>query len=128
MVLLKLTKMATRVYNSTVAHYQNYYTEMFLVCIFTKKAKMILVYGTTMAAIAKIEKKQNKKKNNNKKKIISLTFLLIDAVWKKEENQSFHDNRDHILNLMEHLNIIARPFTYSDSEENQDGPATKVEF
>ena len=55
-------------------------------------------------------------------------YFLLDAVWKKEENQNFHDNRIHILNLMEHLNIIARPVTYSDSEENQDGPATKVDF
>ena len=29
---------------------------------------------------------------------------------------------------MEHLNIIARPLTNIDSEENQDDPTAKVEF
>ncbi|KAL3878080.1 hypothetical protein ACJMK2_035712, partial [Sinanodonta woodiana] len=38
-----------------------------------------------------------------------LSQELIDAIWTKENNPDLHDNKEHILLLMEHLNIIARP-------------------
>ncbi|KAL3889183.1 hypothetical protein ACJMK2_001533 [Sinanodonta woodiana] len=44
-----------------------------------------------------------------------LTHTLIDAVWK--EKQDFHDNKKHILLLMEKLNIIARPLSYTEVKE-----------
>ncbi|KAL3889173.1 hypothetical protein ACJMK2_001524, partial [Sinanodonta woodiana] len=43
-----------------------------------------------------------------------LTHELIDAVWNKEEKPDFHDNKDHIIRLMEKLNIIAMPMSYSE--------------
>ncbi|KAK3606663.1 hypothetical protein CHS0354_021186 [Potamilus streckersoni] len=51
-----------------------------------------------------------------------LTHELIDAVWSEEKNPEFHDNKDHILLLMEKLNIIARPRAY-----DQEGKEVKVE-
>ncbi|KAK3578169.1 hypothetical protein CHS0354_011693 [Potamilus streckersoni] len=39
---------------------------------------------------------------------------LIDAIWTKKDNPDFHDNKDHILLLMEKLNIIARPRSYGE--------------
>ncbi|KAK3598550.1 hypothetical protein CHS0354_010727 [Potamilus streckersoni] len=37
-----------------------------------------------------------------------LTQELIDAIWTKENNSDFHDNKDLLLLIMEKLNIIAR--------------------
>ncbi|KAL3887957.1 hypothetical protein ACJMK2_000342 [Sinanodonta woodiana] len=51
-----------------------------------------------------------------------LTHELIDVVWSKENNPEFHDNKDHILRLMEQLNIIAIPRIYSE-----EGAETKEE-
>ena len=42
---------------------------------------------------------------------------MIDALWDTDENRKFKDNRDHILALMEHLNIIANPKHYVDDKE-----------
>ncbi|KAK3598936.1 hypothetical protein CHS0354_036252 [Potamilus streckersoni] len=56
------------------------------------------------------------------KKSGKLAHELIDAVWSKEKNPEFHDNKDHILLLMEKLNIIATPRTY-----DQEGKEVKVE-
>ncbi|KAL3854548.1 hypothetical protein ACJMK2_013812 [Sinanodonta woodiana] len=39
---------------------------------------------------------------------------LIDAIWTKETYPDLHDNKEHILLLMEHLNIIARPRSFSE--------------
>ncbi|KAL3887702.1 hypothetical protein ACJMK2_000096 [Sinanodonta woodiana] len=39
---------------------------------------------------------------------------LIDALWTKDAD--LHDNKDHILLLMEQLNIIAKPKLYIDDE------------
>ncbi|KAL3854625.1 hypothetical protein ACJMK2_013886 [Sinanodonta woodiana] len=39
---------------------------------------------------------------------------LIDAIWTKKNNPDLHDNKEHILLLMEHLNIIARPRCFSE--------------
>ncbi|KAL3854330.1 hypothetical protein ACJMK2_013604 [Sinanodonta woodiana] len=47
---------------------------------------------------------------------------LIDAIWTKEKYPDLHDNKEHILLLMEHLNIIARPRCFSE-----DGSEIKVE-
>ncbi|KAL3887953.1 hypothetical protein ACJMK2_000338 [Sinanodonta woodiana] len=43
-----------------------------------------------------------------------LTHELIDVIWTKENNPEFHDNKDHILRLMEQLNIIATPRIFSE--------------
>ena len=52
--------------------------------------------------------------------------ILLDAVWKKSENTRFQENRGHILALMEHLNIIARPLTYTENDETGDTTTTQV--
>ncbi|KAL3854536.1 hypothetical protein ACJMK2_013801 [Sinanodonta woodiana] len=51
-----------------------------------------------------------------------LSQELIDAIWTKEKYPYLHDNKEHILLLMEHLNIIARPRCFSE-----DGSEMKVE-
>ncbi|KAK3577948.1 hypothetical protein CHS0354_019099 [Potamilus streckersoni] len=53
------------------------------------------------------------KRWNEFKKKGKLTQELIDAVWTKENKPEFHDNKEHILLLMEHLNIIAKPKSFS---------------
>ncbi|KAK3596734.1 hypothetical protein CHS0354_036358 [Potamilus streckersoni] len=45
-----------------------------------------------------------------------LTQELIDAIWTKEEHKEILDNKDHILPLMEKLNIITRPRSYSEDQ------------
>ena len=37
-------------------------------------------------------------------------------MWSREENVKFLENKGHILALMEHLNIIARPVLYTDDD------------
>ncbi|KAL3854270.1 hypothetical protein ACJMK2_013544, partial [Sinanodonta woodiana] len=44
----------------------------------------------------------------------TLSLELIDAIWTKENYPDLHDNKEHILLLMEHLNIIARPRCFSE--------------
>ncbi|KAL3854739.1 hypothetical protein ACJMK2_013988, partial [Sinanodonta woodiana] len=51
-----------------------------------------------------------------------LTIELIDAVWTKQENPELHDNKEHILLLMEQLNIVAKPRSFSNN-----GDEVKVE-
>ncbi|KAL3889377.1 hypothetical protein ACJMK2_001721, partial [Sinanodonta woodiana] len=51
-----------------------------------------------------------------------LTHELIDAVWTKKEKPDFHDNKEHIILVMEKLNIIARPMSYIE-----DGMSVKEE-
>ncbi|KAL3887776.1 hypothetical protein ACJMK2_000169 [Sinanodonta woodiana] len=46
---------------------------------------------------------------------------LIDIIWSKENNPEFHDNKVHILRLMEQLNIIAIPWIFSE-----EGQITKA--
>ena len=46
--------------------------------------------------------------------------FVTDAVWNREENRQFRENREHILALMEHLNIVARPILYPEDEERDD--------
>ncbi|KAK3579988.1 hypothetical protein CHS0354_025309 [Potamilus streckersoni] len=38
-----------------------------------------------------------------------LSESLIDHLWVEDENEDFHKNRDHLLNLMERLSIIEKP-------------------
>ncbi|KAL3888018.1 hypothetical protein ACJMK2_000402 [Sinanodonta woodiana] len=52
-----------------------------------------------------------------------LTHELIDGVWTKENNLELHNNKDHILGLMEQLNIIAKPRIFSE-----EGNETKASF
>ncbi|KAL3888921.1 hypothetical protein ACJMK2_001281, partial [Sinanodonta woodiana] len=56
---------------------------------------------------------------NNKGK---LTHELIDAIWTKKNKPDFHDNKEYLLILMEKLNIIARPLSYT-----LDGKSVKEE-
>ncbi|KAL3889408.1 hypothetical protein ACJMK2_001752 [Sinanodonta woodiana] len=51
-----------------------------------------------------------------------LTHELIDAVWTKKEKPDFHDNKEHIILVMEKLHIIARPISYTE-----DGLSVKEE-
>ncbi|KAL3855774.1 hypothetical protein ACJMK2_014974, partial [Sinanodonta woodiana] len=51
-----------------------------------------------------------------------LTPELIGAVWTKESNSDFHENKEHILPLMEKLNIIAKPRSF-----NERGDEVKAE-
>ncbi|KAK3587463.1 hypothetical protein CHS0354_007955 [Potamilus streckersoni] len=46
-----------------------------------------------------------------------LAHQLIDAIWTKEKNPDFHDNKNHLLLLMEKLNLIARPKSYSEDRK-----------
>ncbi|KAL3854599.1 hypothetical protein ACJMK2_013863 [Sinanodonta woodiana] len=39
---------------------------------------------------------------------------LIDVIWTQDKYPDLHDNKEHILQLMEHLNIIARPRCFSE--------------
>ncbi|KAL3892357.1 hypothetical protein ACJMK2_004570 [Sinanodonta woodiana] len=43
-----------------------------------------------------------------------LTPELIDAIWTKERHPEFHDNKEHILRVMEQLNIVAKPSFYGE--------------
>ncbi|KAL3888209.1 hypothetical protein ACJMK2_000585, partial [Sinanodonta woodiana] len=43
-----------------------------------------------------------------------LSHELIDAVWTKEDKPDFHDNKEHLQLVMEKLNIIARPMSYTE--------------
>ncbi|KAL3888898.1 hypothetical protein ACJMK2_001258, partial [Sinanodonta woodiana] len=42
-----------------------------------------------------------------------LTDELINALWTKKEKPDFHDNKEHIILVMEKLHIIARPKSYT---------------
>ncbi|KAL3889159.1 hypothetical protein ACJMK2_001512, partial [Sinanodonta woodiana] len=46
-----------------------------------------------------------------------LTHKLIDAIWTKEK-PDFHDNKEYLLLVMEKLNIIARPMSYTMDGES----------
>ncbi|KAL3889191.1 hypothetical protein ACJMK2_001539, partial [Sinanodonta woodiana] len=50
-----------------------------------------------------------------------LTHKLIDAIW-TEEKPDFHDNKEYLLLVMEKLNIIAKPMSYT-----MDGESVKHE-
>ncbi|KAL3889489.1 hypothetical protein ACJMK2_001829, partial [Sinanodonta woodiana] len=44
---------------------------------------------------------------------------LVDALWTKEKHPQFHDNKDHLLRVMEQFNIIAKPRSFSENGENK---------
>ncbi|KAL3889088.1 hypothetical protein ACJMK2_001444 [Sinanodonta woodiana] len=52
-----------------------------------------------------------------------LTHKLIDAIWTKEKKPDFHDNKEYLLLVMEKLNIIARPMSYT-----LDGKSVKEDY
>ncbi|KAL3889155.1 hypothetical protein ACJMK2_001509, partial [Sinanodonta woodiana] len=56
---------------------------------------------------------------NNKGK---LTHELIDAIWTKKDKPDFHDNKEYLIRVMEKLNIIAKPMSYT-----LDGKSVKEE-
>ncbi|KAL3889163.1 hypothetical protein ACJMK2_001516 [Sinanodonta woodiana] len=57
---------------------------------------------------------------NNKGK---LTHELIDAIWTKKDKPDFHDNKEYLICVMEKLNIIAKPMSYT-----LDGKSVKEDY
>ncbi|KAL3889732.1 hypothetical protein ACJMK2_002061 [Sinanodonta woodiana] len=49
-----------------------------------------------------------------------LTLELVDAIWTKEKHLEFHAHRNPILLLLEHLNIIAKPKSFSEMGEKEE--------
>ncbi|KAK3600272.1 hypothetical protein CHS0354_039088 [Potamilus streckersoni] len=43
-----------------------------------------------------------------------LTHEIIDSFWTEENNLEFHDKKEIILKLLEQLNIITRPWTFTE--------------
>lgn len=37
-------------------------------------------------------------------------FCVLDTIWGKEENAAFHEHKYLVLNYLERLGIIAKPF------------------
>ncbi|KAK3594827.1 hypothetical protein CHS0354_002875 [Potamilus streckersoni] len=46
-----------------------------------------------------------------------LSSELVDAIWTKEKHPELHDNKRHILLIMEQFNIIAKPRSFSEIGE-----------
>ncbi|KAL3889234.1 hypothetical protein ACJMK2_001581 [Sinanodonta woodiana] len=46
-----------------------------------------------------------------------LTVELVDVIWTKEKHPDLHQHKDHILMIMEQLNILARPRTFNEMGE-----------
>ncbi|KAL3889748.1 hypothetical protein ACJMK2_002077 [Sinanodonta woodiana] len=46
-----------------------------------------------------------------------LTVKLVDAIWTKEKHPDLHEHKDHILMIMEQLNILARPRSFNEMGE-----------
>ncbi|KAL3889626.1 hypothetical protein ACJMK2_001962, partial [Sinanodonta woodiana] len=46
-----------------------------------------------------------------------LTVELVDAIWTKEKHPDLHEHKDHILMIMEQLNILARPRSFNEMGE-----------
>ncbi|KAL3889700.1 hypothetical protein ACJMK2_002029 [Sinanodonta woodiana] len=46
-----------------------------------------------------------------------LTVELVDVIWTKEKHSDLHEHKEHILRLMEQLNILARPRSFNDMGE-----------
>ncbi|KAL3889267.1 hypothetical protein ACJMK2_001614, partial [Sinanodonta woodiana] len=45
------------------------------------------------------------------------TVELVDAIWTKEKHPDLHKHKDHILRIMEQLNILARPRSFNEMGE-----------
>ncbi|KAL3889222.1 hypothetical protein ACJMK2_001569, partial [Sinanodonta woodiana] len=46
-----------------------------------------------------------------------LTVELVDAIWTKEKHPDLHKHKEHILMIMEQLNILARPRSFNEMGE-----------
>ncbi|KAL3888572.1 hypothetical protein ACJMK2_000938, partial [Sinanodonta woodiana] len=46
-----------------------------------------------------------------------LTLELVDAIWTKENHPELHEHKEHILRIMEHLNILAKPRSFNENGE-----------
>ncbi|KAL3889259.1 hypothetical protein ACJMK2_001606, partial [Sinanodonta woodiana] len=46
-----------------------------------------------------------------------LTVELADVIWTKEKHPDLHKRKDHILRIMEQLNILARPRSFNEMGE-----------
>ncbi|KAL3888354.1 hypothetical protein ACJMK2_000724 [Sinanodonta woodiana] len=46
-----------------------------------------------------------------------LTVELVDAIWTKENHPDLHEHKEHILMIMEQLNIIAKPRSFNEMGE-----------
>ncbi|KAL3889624.1 hypothetical protein ACJMK2_001960, partial [Sinanodonta woodiana] len=46
-----------------------------------------------------------------------LTVELVDVIWTKEKHPDLHQHKDHILMIMEQLNILARPRSFNEMGE-----------
>ncbi|KAL3889271.1 hypothetical protein ACJMK2_001618, partial [Sinanodonta woodiana] len=49
-----------------------------------------------------------------------LTVELIDGIWTKEKHHDLHEHKDHILMIMEQLNILARPRSFNEMGEKME--------
>ncbi|KAL3889689.1 hypothetical protein ACJMK2_002018 [Sinanodonta woodiana] len=46
-----------------------------------------------------------------------LTVELVDVIWTKEKHPDLHKHKEHILKIMEQLNILARPRSFNEMGE-----------
>ncbi|KAL3888508.1 hypothetical protein ACJMK2_000874 [Sinanodonta woodiana] len=46
-----------------------------------------------------------------------LTVELVDAIWTKENHPELHEHKEHILMIMEQLNILAKPRSFNEMGE-----------
>ncbi|KAL3889744.1 hypothetical protein ACJMK2_002073, partial [Sinanodonta woodiana] len=46
-----------------------------------------------------------------------LTVELVDVIWTKDKHPDLHEHKDHILKIMEQLNILARPRSFNEMGE-----------
>ncbi|KAL3889256.1 hypothetical protein ACJMK2_001603, partial [Sinanodonta woodiana] len=46
-----------------------------------------------------------------------LTLELVDAIWTKEKHPDLHKNKEHILMIMERLNVLAKPRSFNEMGE-----------
>ncbi|KAL3889627.1 hypothetical protein ACJMK2_001963, partial [Sinanodonta woodiana] len=49
-----------------------------------------------------------------------LTVELVDGIWTKEKHPDLHEHKDHILMIMEQLNILARPRSFNEMGEKME--------
>ncbi|KAL3889738.1 hypothetical protein ACJMK2_002067 [Sinanodonta woodiana] len=49
-----------------------------------------------------------------------LTVELVDAIWTKEKHPDLHAHKEHILKIMEQLNILARPRSFNEMGEKAE--------
>ncbi|KAL3888348.1 hypothetical protein ACJMK2_000718, partial [Sinanodonta woodiana] len=49
-----------------------------------------------------------------------LTVELVDAIWTKENHPDLHRHKNHILMIMEQLNILAKPRSFNEMGEKEE--------